>query len=86
MQWKPPTSPATKRPRLLQLHGGGGSVSFGNAKGILFIGFLQRGDPPMESTMINLLKRKAIKIKRPGILTKAVLFHLVDTPTHKFLV
>jgi len=63
------------------------SVSW-DAKGIIFIDYLQKGQTINGEYYANLLRqhRKAIKSKRPGKLTKEVLFHEDNAPAHKSLV
>ena len=68
---------------------GKGMVSvFGDAKGIVFIYYLQKGKTINGEYYAKLLRelRRAIKSKRPGKLTKGVLLHQDNAPAHKSLV
>ena len=61
---------------------------FRDAKGIVFINYLQNGKTINGEYYAKLLKelRQAIKSKRPGKLTKSVLHHQENAPAHKSLV
>ena len=54
----------------------------------MFIDYLQKGQTINGEYYANLLRelRKAIKSKRPGKLTKGVLFHQDNAPAHKSVV
>ena len=61
---------------------------FWDAKGIVFIDYLQKGKIINEEYYATLLRelRQAIKSKRPGKLTKGVLLHQDNAAAHKSLV
>ena len=61
---------------------------FWDAKGILFTDYLQKGRPINGEYCADLLKqlRKTIKAKRPGKLTKGVLFHQDNALAYKSVV
>ena len=61
---------------------------FRDAKGIVFINYLQNGKTINGEYYAKLLKelRQAIKSKRPGKLTKSVLLHQENALAHKSLV
>ena len=61
---------------------------FWDAKGIVFIDYLQKGKTINGEYYAKLLRelRQAIKSKRPGELTKGVLLHQENAPAHNSLV
>ncbi|KAM9359101.1 uncharacterized protein gal3st2 [Symphorus nematophorus] len=61
---------------------------FWDAKDIVLIDYLQKGQTINGECYANLLRqlRKAIKTKRPGKLTKGVLIHQDDAPAYKSVV
>ena len=64
------------------------SLRIWDAKGIVFIDYLQKGKTINGEYYAKLLRelRQAIKSKRPGKLTKGVLLHQDNAPAHKSLV
>ena len=88
MQWKHPGSPPPKKAKVVSSAGKVMASVFWDAKGIIFIDYLQKGRRINEEYYADLLKqlRKAIKAKRPGKLTKMVLFHQVNALAHKSVV
>ena len=61
---------------------------FWDAKGIVFIDYLEKGRTINGEYYADLLKqlRKEIKAKRPGKLTKGVLFHQDNALAHKSVI
>ena len=61
---------------------------FWDAKGIVFINYLQKGKTINGEYYAKLLRelRQAIKSKQPGKLTKGVLLNQDNAPAHKSLV
>lgn len=88
MQWKHPSSPPPKKAKVVSSAGKVMASVFWDAKGIVFIDYLQKGRTINGEYYANLLRelRKAIKSKRPGKLTKGVLFHQDNAPAHKSVV
>ena len=88
MQWKHSTSPAPKKAKVVSFAGKVMASVFWNAKGIVFIDYLQKGKTINREYYAKLLRelRQAIKSKRPGKLTKGVLLHQDNAPAHKSLV
>ena len=88
MQWKHSTSPAPKKAKVVPSAGKVMTSVFWDAKGIVFIEYLQKGKTINEEYYAKLLRelRQAIKSKRPGKLTKGVLLHQDNAPAHKSLV
>ena len=88
MQWKHSTSPAPKKANVVSSAGKVMASVFCDAKGILFIDYLQKGKTINGEYYAKLLRelRQAIKSKRPGKLTKGVLLHQDNVPAHKSLV
>ncbi|GLD62679.1 histone-lysine N-methyltransferase SETMAR-like protein [Lates japonicus] len=84
MHWKHPSSPPPKKSMVVS-----SASVFWDAKGIhVFIDYLQKGQTINGEYYANLLRqlRKAIKSKRPGKLTKGVLFHQDNAAAHKSVV
>ena len=88
MQWKHSTSPAPKKAKMVSFAGKVMASVFWDAKGIVFIDYLQKGKTINGEYYAKLLRelRQAIKSKRPGKLTKGVLLHQDNAPAHKSLV
>ena len=88
MQWKHSSSPAPKKAKVVSSAGKVIASVFWDAKGIVFIEYLQKGETINGEYYAKLLKelRQAIKSKRPGKLTKGVLLHQDNAPAHKSLV
>ena len=88
MQWKHSTSPAPKKTEVVSSAGKVMTSVFWDAKGIVFINYLQKGKTINGEYYAKLLRelRQAIKSKRPGKLTKGVLLHQDNAPAHKSLV
>ena len=70
------------------ISGEGDGISFWDAKGIVFIDYLQKGHTVNGEYYANLLRqlREAIKSKRPGKLTKGPLLHQDNAPAHKSVI
>ena len=88
MQWKHSTSPAPKKAKVVSSVGKVMASVFWDAKGIVFINYLQKGKITNGEYYAKLLRqlRQAIRSKRPGKLTKGVLLHQDNAPAHKSLV
>ena len=88
MQWKHSTSPAPKKAKVVSSAGKVPASVFWDAKGIVFINYLQKGKTINGEYYAKLLRelQQAIKSKRPGKLTKGVLLHQDNAPAHKSLV
>ena len=88
MQWKHSTSPAPKKVKVVSSAGKVMASVFWDAKGIVFIDYLQKGKTINGEYYTKLLRelRQAIKSKRPGKLTKGALLHQDNAPAHKSLV
>ena len=87
-QWKHPGSPPPKRAKTVPSAGKVMASVFWDADGILLIDYLQKGQTINGTYYASLLTQlwEKIKIKRPGKLTKGVLFHLDNTPVHKSVI
>ncbi|XP_030588657.1 histone-lysine N-methyltransferase SETMAR-like [Archocentrus centrarchus] len=85
MQWNHLSSPPPKKAKVVSLAGKVMVSVFWDAKGIVFIDYLQNGHTINGEYYANLLRqlRKAIESKRPGKLSKGVLFHRDNAPAHK---
>ena len=88
MQWKHPGSPPQKKAKVVSSAGKVMASVFWDAKGIVFIDYLEKGRTINGEYYAALLKqlRKEIKAKRPGKLTKGVLFHQDNAPAHKSVI
>ena len=88
MQWKYSTSPAPKKAKVVSSAGKMMASVFWDAKGIVFIDYLQKGKTINGEYYAKLLRelRQAIKSKRSGKLTNSVLLHQDNAPAHKSLV
>ena len=88
MQWKHSTSPASKKAKVVSSTGKVMASIFWDAKGIVFIDYLQKGKTINGEYYAKLLRElgQAIKSKWPGKLTKGVLLHQDNAPAHKSLV
>ena len=77
MQWKHSGSTPPKEAKVISSAGKLMASVFWDAKGIVFIDYLQKGRTINGEYFVNLLKqlRKAMKAKRLGKLTKGVLFY-----------
>ncbi|CAI9733412.1 Hypothetical predicted protein [Octopus vulgaris] len=80
--------PAPKKAKNISPAGKVMASVFWDAKGIVFIDYLQKRHAINGEYYANLLRqlKRALKIKRPGKLAKGVLFHQDDAPVHKSLV
>ena len=85
MQWKHYSSPPPKKAKVVSSAGKVMASFFWDAKEAVFIDYLQKGRTIIGEYYANLLRklREAIKSKRPEKLTKGVLFHQDNAPTHK---
>ena len=88
MQCKHSTSPAPKKAKVVSSAGKVMASVFWDAKGIVFIDYLQKDKTINGEYYAKLLRelRQAIKSKQPGKLTKGVLLHQDNAPAHKSLV
>ena len=88
MQWKHSTSLAPKKAKVVSSAEKVMASVFWDAKGIVFIDYLQKGKTINGEYYAKLLRelRQVIKSKRPGKLTKGVLLHQDNAPAHKSLV
>ena len=88
MQWKHPSSPFPKKAKVVLSAEKVAASVFWDAKGIVFIDYLQKRRTINGEYYANLLKemRQVIKSKRPGKLTKGVLFHQNKAPAHESMV
>ena len=88
MQWKHSISPTPKKAKLVSFAGKKMASVFWDAKGIVLIDYLQKGETINGKYYAELLRelRQAIKSQRPGKLTKGVLLHQGNAPAHKSLV
>ena len=88
MQWKHSTSPAPKKAKVVSSAGKVMASVFWDARGIVFIDYLEKGKTINGECYAKLLRelQQAIKSKRPGKLTKGVLLHQDNAPAHKSLV
>ena len=87
MWWKHSTS-APNKAKVVSYAGKVMAYVFWDAKGIVFINYLQKGKTINGEYYVKLLRElgPAIKLKRPGKLTKGVLLHQDNAPAHKSLV
>ena len=88
MQWKHKISRVPRKVKAVALAGKVMASVLWNAKGIWMIDYFQKSCTINEGYYANLLKhfRREVKSKRPGMLTKGVLFHQNNAPAHKALV
>ena len=88
MQWKHSTSHAPKKAKVVSSAGKVMVSVFWDAKGIVFIDYLQKGKTINGEYYANLRRelRQATKSKRPGKLAKGVLLHQDNASAHKSLV
>ena len=88
MQWKHSTSLAPKKAKVVPSTEKVMASVFWDAKGIVFINYLQKSKTINGEYYAKLLRelRQAIKSKRPGKLTKGVLLHQDNASAHKSLV
>ena len=85
MQWKHPSSPPPKKAKVVSSAGKVMASVFWDSKGVVFVDYLPKGQTINGEYYANLLRqlREAIKEKRRGKLTKGVLFHQDNAPSHK---
>ena len=85
MQWKHSSSPAPKKAKVVSSAGKVMATVFWDAKGVVLVDYLPKGQTINGEYYAKLLRqlREAIKAKRPGKLTKGVLFHQDNAPAHK---
>lgn len=88
MQWKHTFSPPPKKAKVVSSAGKVMASVFWDAKGVVFVDYLEKGQTINGEYYSNLLRqlREAIKKKRPGKLTKGVLYHQDNAPPHKSVV
>ena len=84
-QWKHVDSPPPKKARVTPSAGKVMATVFWDSEGILLTDFLEKGRTVTGDYYSSLLVqlRENIKSKRPGKLTKGVLFHQDNAPPHK---
>lgn len=83
-QWKHTSSPTPKKARVIPSAGKVMASVFWDSQGVLLIDYLEKGHTVTGLYYSQLLKRlrEAIKEKRPGMLTRGVLFHHDNAPAH----
>ena len=88
MQWKHASSPPPKKAKVVSSAGKVMASVFWDAKGVVLVDYLEKGQTINGEYYSNLLRqlREAVKKKRPGKLTKGVLFHQDNAPVHKSVV
>lgn len=84
MQWKHPFSPTPRKARVVPSAGKVMASIFWDAKGVLLMDFLRKGETVTGMYYSSLLGklRVAIKEKRKGMLSKGVLLHADNAPAH----
>ena len=87
-QWKHPMSPTPKKAKVTPSAGKVMASVFWDAQGVLMVDYLQKGCTINALYYSDLLKRlrENIKKKRPGMITKGVLFHQDNAPAHSSVV
>lgn len=83
-QWKHKGSPPPKKAKVVKSAGKVMASVFWDSKGILMVDYLPKGQTITGQYYSNLLHqlREEIKRKRPGMLTKGVLFHQDNASAH----
>lgn len=83
-QWKRPGSPTPRKAKVIKSAGKVMASVFWDAKGVLLLDFLESGKTITGVYYAQLLHRlrENIKAKRPGMLTKGVIFHQDNAPAH----
>lgn len=86
-QWVRPGSPPPKKAKAILSANKVMASVFWDAKGIIMVDYLQRGKTINSDYYCELLRRlrEALKIKRPGMLTKKVIFHQDNARPHTSL-
>jgi histone-lysine N-methyltransferase SETMAR len=84
-QWKHPTSPVPKKAKAVVSAGKVIASVFWDAEGVLLVDYLEKGHTIPGTYYANLLRqlKEKIKILRRGKLTRGVLFHQDNAPSHK---
>jgi len=59
---------------------------FWDAKGILLVDYLPKGQTINDEYYANLLDHAKIREKRPGLMKKKIIFHQDNAPVHKGVV
>ena len=87
-QWKHTSSPTSKKANVVPSAGKVMASVFWDSQHVILIKYLQKGHTVTGQHYYEQLKRlrKVIKEKRPGMLTKEVLFHQDNAPAHILLV
>ena len=87
-QWKHTSSPAPKKAKVVRSAGKVMASVFWDYQGVILIEYLQKGHTVTGQHYSGQLKRlrEAIKEKRPGKLTRGILFHQDNAPAHTSVV
>ena len=85
MEWKHPSSPTPKKPKMAASAGKIMASVFWDSEGIIMIDYLAKGETVTSEYYVRLLHklRAEIKSKRRGKLQKTVLFLQDNAPVHK---
>lgn len=87
-QWTAKGEPVPKKAKTVRSAGKVMASVFWDAKGILFIDYLEKGktiNGPYYASLLDQLKQK-IQEKRPGLVKKKILFHQDNAPCHKSVI
>lgn len=84
-QWKRNTSPYPRKAKVVPSAGKIMASVFWDAKGVILIDYLPKGQTINGPYYANLIRklRVAIREKRPGMLSRGVLYHHDNAPAHK---
>ena len=84
MQWKHAGSPCPKKAKTVPSAGKVMVTVFWDVEGVLMLDYLKKGQTITGPYYANLLTclRDVLKVKRPGKLSKGVLFHQDNAPSH----
>lgn len=87
-QWKHTSSPTPKKAKVIPSAGKVMASVFWDSQGVILIEYLQQGQTVTGQYYSGQLRRlrEAIKEKRPGMLTRGVLFHQDNAPAHTSVV
>lgn len=87
-QWKHTSSPTPKKAKVVPSAGKVMASVFWDSQGVILIEYLEKGHTVTGQHYSGQLKRlrEAIKEKRPGMLTRGILFHQDNAPAHTSLV
>lgn len=83
-QWKKPDEPTPKKAKTILSAGKVMASVFWDAKGVIMVDYLAKGETINSAYYCTLLRRlrETIKEKRPGLLSKKVLFHQDNARVH----